>query len=200
MDVFKRGVLELALKQVNEHTDITATYEQHKKGQWLRASHSSLSRRSPNKPKIATETPKTATNDLDTIKPLTEPQIAKYSMILCKLGSISDLSNFPDYPTFANWIGNILRSPEKADEQTAKRIFTALKTETDYGKKNVWTSKLLLEIERLNKEIIKLKEVIENKNAHVESKNKHIARLEKIISIMKKRWTYNFWFSPKGTT
>ena len=30
--------------------------------------------------------------------------------------------------------------------------------------------KLLLEIERLNKEIIKLKEVIENKNAHVESK------------------------------
>ena len=32
--------------------------------------------------------------------------------------------------------------------------------------------KLLLEIERLNKEIIKLKEVIENKNAHVESKNK----------------------------
>ena len=62
------------------------------------------------------------------------PQIAKYSMILCKLGSISDLSNFPDYPTFANWIGNILRSPEKADEQTAKRIFTALKTETDYGK------------------------------------------------------------------
>ena len=33
MDVFKRGVLELALKQVNEHTDITATYEQHKKGQ-----------------------------------------------------------------------------------------------------------------------------------------------------------------------
>ena len=31
MDVFKRGVLELALKQVNEHTDITASYEQHKK-------------------------------------------------------------------------------------------------------------------------------------------------------------------------
>ena len=58
--------------------------------------------------------------------------------------------------------------------------------------------KLLLEIERLNKEIIKLKEVIENKNAHVESKNKHIARLEKVISIMKKRWTYNFWFFPKG--
>ena len=58
--------------------------------------------------------------------------------------------------------------------------------------------KLLLEIERLNKEIIKLKEVIENKNAHVESKNKHIARLEKVISIMKKRWTYNFLIFPEG--
>ena len=61
-------------------------------------------------------------NDLDMIKPLTEPQIAKYSMILYKLGSISDLSNFPDYPSFANWIGNILTTPKKADKQIAKRI------------------------------------------------------------------------------
>ena len=136
MDVFKRGVLELALKQINEHTDITATYEQHKKGRLITGFSFKFKQKKPKQAEIATETPKTATNDLDTIKPLTEPQIAKYSMILCKLGSISDLSNFPDYPTFANWIGNILRSPEKADEQTAKRIFTALKTETDYSKKN----------------------------------------------------------------
>jgi plasmid replication initiation protein len=136
MDVFKRGVLELALKQINEHTDITATYEQHKKGRLITGFSFKFKQKKPKQAEIATETPKTATNDLDTIKPLTEPQIAKYSMILCKLGSISDLSNFPDYPTFANWIGNILRNPEKADEQIAKRIFTALKTETDYSKKN----------------------------------------------------------------
>ena len=136
MDVFKRGVLELALKQINEHTDITATWTT-QKDVWLQGSHSSLSKKKPKQAEIATETPKTATNDLDTIKPLTEPQIAKYSMILCKLGSISDLSNFPDYPAFANWIGNILRNPEKADEQIAKRIFTALKTETDYSKKKL---------------------------------------------------------------
>ena len=136
MDVFKRGVLELALKQINEHTDITATYEQHKKGRVITGFSFKFKQKKPKQAEIATETPKTATNDLDTIKPLTEPQIAKYSMILCKLGSISDLSNFPDYPSFANWIANILRTPEKADEQTAKRIFTALKTETDYSKKN----------------------------------------------------------------
>ena len=57
-------------------------------------------------------------------------------MILCKLGSISDLSNFPDYPTFANWIGNILRDPKNSNQETVKRVFKALKTETDYGKKN----------------------------------------------------------------
>ena len=136
MDVFKRGVLELALKQINEHTDITATYEQHKKGRLITGFSFKFKQKKPKQAEIATETPKTATNDLDTIKTLTEPQIAKYSMILCKLGSISDLSNFPDYPAFANWIGNILRNPEKADEQIAKRIFTALKTETDYSKKN----------------------------------------------------------------
>ena len=136
MDVFKRGVLELGLKEINEHTDITATYEQHKKGRLITGFSFKFKQKKPKQAEIATETPKTATNDLDTIKPLTEPQIAKYSMILCKLGSISDLSNFPDYPAFANWIGNILRNPEKADEQIAKRIFTALKTETDYSKKN----------------------------------------------------------------
>ena len=133
----KERVIEHSIKQINEHTDITATYEQHKKGRTITGFSFKFKQKKPKQAEIATETPKTATNDLDTIKPLTEPQIAKYSMILCKLGSISDLSNFPDYPTFANWIGNILRSPEKADEQTAKRIFTALKTETDYGKKNV---------------------------------------------------------------
>lgn len=137
MDVFKRGVLELALKQVNEHTDITATYEQHKKGRVITGFSFKFKQKKPKQVEIATKTPKTVTNDRDTIKPLTEPQIAKYSMILCKLGSISDLSNFPDYPSFANWIGNILRNPEKADKQIVKRIFTALETETDYSNHNV---------------------------------------------------------------
>ena len=53
-------------------------------------------------------------------------------MILCKLGSISDLSNFPDYPSFANWIAKILKDPESANQAHAKRIFKALRTETDF--------------------------------------------------------------------
>ena len=92
-----KRVLEPALEQINEHTDITASYEQHKKGRVITGFSFKFKQKKPKQAEIATETPKTATNDLDTIKPLTEPQIAKYSMILCKLGSISDLSNFPDY-------------------------------------------------------------------------------------------------------
>ena len=54
-DNLKMRVIELALKQINDHTDITATYEQHKKGEQSQDSHSSLSRR-----KTELETPKTA--------------------------------------------------------------------------------------------------------------------------------------------
>ena len=54
MDVFKRGVLELALKQINEHTDITATYEQHKKGRLI----TGFSFKFKQKKKTEAETPK----------------------------------------------------------------------------------------------------------------------------------------------
>ena len=137
MNHFKSRVLEPSIKQINEHTDIIVTYEQHKKGRLITGFSFKFKQKKPKQAEIATETPQTASNASETIKPLTEPQIAKYSMILCKLGSISDLSNFPDYPTFANWLGNILRNPEKADEQIAKRIFKVLKTETDYSKQSV---------------------------------------------------------------
>ena len=54
MDVFKRGVLELALKQINEHTDITASYEQHKKGRTI----TGFSFKFKQKKKTEPETPK----------------------------------------------------------------------------------------------------------------------------------------------
>ena len=97
-DLKKKRVLEPALKQVNEHTDITASYEQHKKGRTITGFSFKFKQKKPKQAEIAIETIQAPQNTSDTIKPLTEPQIIKYSMILCKLGSISDLSNFPDYP------------------------------------------------------------------------------------------------------
>ena len=69
MDVFKRGVLELALKQINEHTDITATYEQHKKGRLITGFSFKFKQKKPKQAEIATETPKN--NDSGVSKPKT---------------------------------------------------------------------------------------------------------------------------------
>ena len=131
----KRWVIDQAVKEINEFSPLSVTYETKKTGRKI----TSINLRFKQKPKqaqIATETPKRDQTGEIQLKPLTEPQIAKYSAILSKLGSISDLSNFPDYPTFANWLGNILRDPKNCNQETVKRVFKALRTETDYGKKN----------------------------------------------------------------
>ena len=44
-DNFKKWIIENPIKQINEHTDITASYEQHKKGGQSQGFHSSLNRR-----------------------------------------------------------------------------------------------------------------------------------------------------------
>ena len=96
-----------------------------KRDVWLQGSHSSLQKK-PKQAEIATETPKTATNDLDTIKPLTEPQIAKYSMILCKLGSISDLSNFPRLSSFCKLDWEHFEEPWKSRWTNSKTDFHSI--------------------------------------------------------------------------
>lgn len=127
----KRWVIDQAVKEINEFSPLSVTYETKKTGRKITSINLKFKQK-PKQANIDTETPKTAPNSVETIKPLTEPQIAKYSAILSKLGSISDLSNFPDYPTFANWLGNILRDPKNSNQETVKRVFKALKTETDY--------------------------------------------------------------------
>ena len=63
---------------------------------------------------------------------LSDSQINTYSSILSKVHSISDLAGNKDYQAFAIWIANILRDPTSVREETAKRIFKALRTETDF--------------------------------------------------------------------
>ena len=128
----QQRVIDPAITEINNKTPMQVQYQVRKTGR--KVTHIKL--KFKEKPKKATETSLIAPNSVETVKPLTEPQIAKYSAILSKLGSISDLSNFPDYPTLANWLGNILRDPKNSNQETVKRVFKALKTETDYGKKN----------------------------------------------------------------
>lgn len=128
---FKKRVIEPAIKEINEKTPMQISYEQKKKGKTV-VGIAFKFKEKLKQAQIATETSQTAPNSVTSIKPLTEPQIAKYSMILCKLGSISDLAGTKDYPSFANWLGNILRDPKSASEETVERVFKSLRTETDY--------------------------------------------------------------------
>ena len=129
----KRWVIDQAVKEINEFSPLSVTYETKKTGRKI----TSINLRFKQKPKqaqIATETPKRDQTGEIQLKPLTEPQIAKYSAILSKLGSLSSLSNFPDYPTFANWLSSILRDPKNSNQATVKQVFKALRTETDFLK------------------------------------------------------------------
>jgi plasmid replication initiation protein len=45
MERFKTSVLELAIKQINEHTDITVKYEQHKRGRSISGFSFTLNRK-----------------------------------------------------------------------------------------------------------------------------------------------------------
>ena len=132
---FKKRVLDQAVKEINEFSPLDVTYDTKRTGRKITSINLKFKQK-PKQTQIATETPKREQTGQEPIKPLTELQIAKYSMILCKLGSISDLAGTMDYPTFANWLGNILRDPKNSNQETVKRVFKALKTETDYGKKN----------------------------------------------------------------
>lgn len=127
MSDFKKRVLEPAIKQINQYTDITVAYEQHKQGRTI-IGFSFKFKQKPQPKKEVIRDP----NTLDMFCNLSDKQISYYSNIMSKLHSISDLAGNKDYPAFAVWIANILRDPAGVREETAKRIFKALRTETDF--------------------------------------------------------------------
>ena len=127
MELFKRRVVEPAIAQINKHTDITAEYEQHKAGRSIVAFSFKF------KEKKTKETAlKRDADTIDMFCKMSDSQIKTYSSILSKVHSISDLAGMMDYPAFVIWIATILRDPASVREETAKRVFKALRTETDF--------------------------------------------------------------------
>ena len=102
MDVFKRGVLELALKQINEHTDITATYEQHKKGRVI----TGFSFKFKQKKKTEPETPK---------KGDSSQRIEKPSQIPANIVKQPENANFSDLQHRASKITGLIMSNRLSD-------------------------------------------------------------------------------------
>ena len=129
LDNLKNRVIEPSLDEITTNTDIDLTYENVKRGRSVVGFKFTV--REKPKPKVI-ETGRDK-NTIDMFCKLTDAQIQKYSSILSKVSDISDLSTFPDYSTFAQWIANILRDPKSVREETAKRIFKALRTHTDFN-------------------------------------------------------------------
>jgi len=130
MSNFKVNVLDKALNEINKHTDITVNYEQFKQGRVIKA----VQFRFKNKPQKKQPVLIKDQNTIDMFCNLTEAQIGKYSRILSKEHSISDLAANKDYAAFESWISTILREPESVRDVTAKRIFKALREKTDFAK------------------------------------------------------------------
>ena len=128
IDNLKRRVIEPSLNEITANTDIDLDYENVKRGRSVVGFKFTVKEKP--KPKVI-ETGRDK-NTIDMFCKLTDAQIQKYSSILSKVSDISDLSTFPDYSTFAQWIANILRDPKSVREETAKRIFKALRTHTDF--------------------------------------------------------------------
>ena len=122
-------VVDPSIEEINEQTDLKVTAEPQKTGR--KFTHIKFTIKEKPKPKVI-ENKGRDKNTIDMFRKLTDAQIQKYSSILSKVSDISDLSTFPDYSTFAQWIANILRDPKSVREETAKRIFKALRTHTDF--------------------------------------------------------------------
>ena len=124
----KDRVIKPSLDEITANTDIELTYENVKQGRSV-VGFKFIVKEKP-KPKLIA--PERETKTVDLFCNMSDAQINKYSTILSKLPELSDLSNFPDYPTFAIWISAILRDPKSVREETAKRILKALHQKTDF--------------------------------------------------------------------
>ena len=126
----KKRVINPSLDEITTNTDIDLTYENIKKGRSVVGFKFTVKEKP--KPKVIEVKKARDTNTIDMFCDMTDAQINKYSNILSKQSELSDLSNFPDYPTFALWIAGILREPQSVREETATRIFKALHSKTDF--------------------------------------------------------------------
>ena len=125
-DNLKMRVIELALKQINDYTDITASYEQHKKGRVI----TGFSFKFKQKKKTEAETPKNSDSGVSKQKPIEIPtEVVKQP----KNANLSDLEHRASRIT-----GEIMRNRltdrfKQADEsplEMMKRIQSEITTDT----------------------------------------------------------------------
>ena len=134
-DNLKMRVIELALKQINEHTDITATYEQHKKGRVI----TGFSFKFKQKKKTGLETQKNSDSS---------PYIEKPSQILTNIGKQPENANLSDLQHRANKITGLIMSNRLSDrfkqgDESIMQMMARIQSEiTTDSIADQWQSKL----------------------------------------------------------
>ena len=112
MERFKTSVLELAIKQINEHTDITVKYEQHKRGRSISGFSFTFKQKKKDNPPIERDP-----NTLDLFTKMTDAQRHMFANKLSELPEMGRYSQGTEsYPQFAIRIAEMLHDPEKIKE------------------------------------------------------------------------------------
>ena len=116
MSDFKIRVLEQSIKQINEHTDITVTYEQHKKGRNI--SGFSFKFKQKQQPKLEKPIdPKRDPNTPDFFIKMTDSQRHLFANKMSEMPEMSKYSQGTEsYQQFAVRIAEMLLHPEKFRE------------------------------------------------------------------------------------
>ena len=109
----KKRVLDISVKQISEHTDITVEYQQHKKGRSIYGFSFSLKQKQ-------TEQIVSSTQDLNTVDLVLKMNDAQRHLFANKLSKLPEMSKHSqgteDYPQFAIRIADMLQDPHRAKE------------------------------------------------------------------------------------
>ena len=113
MSDFKKRVLEPSIKQINEHTDITVTYEQHKKGRLISGFSFKIKQKQQVKQVESNRDPNTP----DFFIKMTDSQRHLFANKMSEMPEMSKYSQGTEsYQQFAVRIAEMLLQPEKFRE------------------------------------------------------------------------------------
>lgn len=111
MSMFKKRVLDLAVSQINEHTDITVKYEQVKQGRTI-IGFTCTFKQKPSKATAHHKQRDENNLDLFSIENMTDKQIEVFSKKLAQLPELGNLAPIgASVEQFAQIIGDELRNP-----------------------------------------------------------------------------------------
>ena len=121
MGDFKRRVLEQAIKEINEHTDITVKYEQHKKGRTITGF--TFTFKYKNKPKAEKQLEQRDENTADMFTQYTDKQLARITLSQKFISDYNALvsPNNPANQSSGAWVAHMVEWLKKDPKRFNKR-------------------------------------------------------------------------------